>query len=538
MNNRNDNFYGADDSISDVLQEFEGVTLPQTTRVSSPAEAAANAEAAPAKAPLSQAKKKIIAAAAAVIVIAAAAGAGLIADCVNKNYAEIQGRLVPVSKVTEVSYDGIPSEEELLRLARCENLTTLDLTAADVQAEDIARIRSLLPDCRVVWTVDLGSVSARSDAEKVELDGAFREEWHNIRYLTDLETVRFTKVENWADVTGFMEQYGQYGYEWTVNILGTEYEWDTAALDLSGKTVSDAAALTDALTRLPSLTSADITGCGLTCEQISALRSAFGGCAFTWDYTLYSKTFTDADTELDLRDAPISSLEELKAALPYLDGVTRINLTDVAGIPSSEIEALADEYTSIKFVWRIYFGKWSVCTDAVSFSTWNEKEPDLRLTSKDVQVLKYCTELEALDLGHNSIRDISFLSSMPKLKILILADNDVRDITPIAGLTELEYAELFVNPITDLTPLYGLTKLRDLNLCWTSVKDVSGLTQITSLERLWMSNTRASDNQLYQVKKGLPDCKCNFTALGSTADGWREGERYEWMLNYFGKSVE
>ena len=46
------------------------------------------------------------------------------------------------------------------------------------------------------------------------------------------------------------------------------------------------------------------------------------------------------------------------------------------------------------------------------------------LNSDNVQVLKYCTKVKYLDLGHNDdINDISFVSYMPDLEVFIIAIN-------------------------------------------------------------------------------------------------------------------
>ena len=64
------------------------------------------------------------------------------------------------------------------------------------------------------------------------------------------------------------------------------------------------------------------------------------------------------------------------------------------------------------------------------------------MTSKDIQVLKYCTDLQALDLGHQRITDLSVIGNYLKdLRILILADNKVSDVSPLANLKHLHYLQ-------------------------------------------------------------------------------------------------
>ena len=143
--------------------------------------------------------------------------------------------------------------------------------------------------------------------------------------------------------------------------------------------------------------------------------------------------------------------------------------------------------------------------------------------------LKYCTQLEAIDLGHNNVSDLSFLTQWPHLKILIIIDSQkpVTDLSPLAELNELEYVELFMQGITDLTPLANKPKLLDLNLCHNSVTNLTPLYSDTSLERLWISyNKGLSDEQVAAFKEAVPGCQVETVEYQSTGAGWREHDRY------------
>ena len=50
------------------------------------------------------------------------------------------------------------------------------------------------------------------------------------------------------------------------------------------------------------------------------------------------------------------------------------------------------------------------------------------VTDAEAQVLKYCTKVKYLDLGHNEVlTDISFAAYMPELEVAIFAINDIDD---------------------------------------------------------------------------------------------------------------
>ncbi len=233
-----------------------------------------------------------------------------------------------------------------------------------------------------------------------------------------------------------------------------------------------------------------------------------------------------ADTELDLTGKELPMSEVLTKQMACFPRLSRLVLYEAKNLDNNKAEKICENLPDVEVVWTVYFGKWELRTDALAFSTLNSND-SFRYDSKEYSVLRYCTKLRALDLGHNVITDISFLESMPDLKILILADNRIKDISPLAKCENLEYIELFMNDIVDLTPLSGLKKLKDLNLCHNKAVDASPLKSLTQLERLWLSyNREMPESETAAVQEALPNCLCNFTIYYSTHGNWRGHDRY------------
>jgi len=111
----------------------------------------------------------------------------------------------------------------------------------------------------------------------------------------------------------------------------------------------------------------------------------------------------------------------------------------------------------------------------------------------DISGLEYCTNLQELDLIHNSIVNISPLTDLTNLQRLTLADNDIVDITPLADLTDLEFLYLAGNNFSDISPLSGLTKLEYLLIHNNYVSDISPLASLTNLQGLESSVNNISD---------------------------------------------
>ena len=184
-------------------------------------------------------------------------------------------------------------------------------------------------------------------------------------------------------------------------------------------------------------------------------------------------------------------------------------------------------------------GKWSLKTDAVAFSVLITDYDYTALTSEDIEVLKYCTDLRALDLGHQRITDLSVIGDyLTELRILILADNWVSDLTPLTKLKHLHYIELFVNPyLEDVSPLGECKEMVDINISHLyKIEDVSNLLDFPIVERFWIENTGVSDADVQMVVDAYPNANVNYDGWGSVDKGWRTHPRYYAMIDMFYKT--
>lgn len=200
-------------------------------------------------------------------------------------------------------------------------------------------------------------------------------------------------------------------------------------------------------------------------------------------------------------------------------------------VTRTKIDDLVAALPNVEFGWTIRIYEHTVRTDATAFSTLHRSSSTWH-GSRDFEVLKYCKNLLALDIGHNEIDDLSFLYDLPQLKVLIVACNQITDITPVGSLKNLEYLELFKNNIHDISCLSGLTNLIDLNICFNRIADLTPIMGLTQLERLWIFNSNNYSDDIpvdpavvKALKEALPNTYIDSTNW-STEGGWREHERY------------
>ena len=277
----------------------------------------------------------------------------------------------------------------------------------------------------------------------------------------------------------------------------------------------------------------DLTAYRLTVPQIRDVTSRCSARKVLWQLDVDGVTVKPDDTELDLSGHDLAGLGiDLYETFEMLPGLTRVDLCKT-GFTNAEYAALQDTFPDIRMIWEIVWHHWTFRTDVVAFSTMKTCAQTFFLYDEDAQYLRYCTDLVALDLGHNRVHDWSFLQYMPNLKILIAVDNQVKDLSWIKYTPKLEYLEFFVGYVTDLSFLQYTPNLKDLNISYNRVSDATYLYDLPNLERLWMEHTRIPYSDYVKLKETYPNAKIVRNGEGSIDQGWRTHERYYAMRSMF-----
>ncbi len=253
----------------------------------------------------------------------------------------------------------------------------------------------------------------------------------------------------------------------------------------------------------------------------------------------YQGKFTvDPQAEyIDLGDVQVKKIDKFIDFLRQMPNLKKVDMFATRIYPES-MDKLVESFPEVEFGWTMRIGDHWVRTDETAFSTLHGNS-SRQHNEDDFRYLKYCKNLQALDIGHNAVKDVSFLYDLPNLKVLILACNQIEDITPVGSLTKLEYLELFKNDIKDISCLVNCVNLLDLNICFNHIGDWSSLKALTKLERLWLfnSNNWADDQPvppkvIEELEEALPNCHIDSTSY-STLGGWRDHKRYYVVFNMF-----
>ena len=278
-------------------------------------------------------------------------------------------------------------------------------------------------------------------------------------------------------------------------------------------------------------------------------------CAAADDRISYNNLISfprNAET-LDFGDVRVTDWDAFPDFLRQFPNLKKVDMFS-SPIVNWRANELHDAFPDVKFGWTLRITcvldhhQHFVRTDATAFSTLHGSK-SREHNDTELAVLRYCTELRALDIGHNGVSDLSFLYDLPELRVLIVAINHISDLTPIASLKHLEYLEIFRNQITDLSPLSGLYSLKDLNIGYNMLTDISPLYSLGNLERLWLDRAAYYNyseygpdlpNEAEQVRllrEALPDTVIDCTSLHPTGGGWRKHPHYDAVFQTFKQGV-
>lgn len=457
---------------------------------------------------------------------------------------DVFGQLIP-EDASEISLNAadIKSFDALLSsLKQLNGLKTIDLNDFELSVDEKQQLTNAFPEAEIKCKtyIILSGEKVYTDASELSLSSIDAEELKNaLSALPSVTRVSSEEAIALDNKDALRAEFPNVDFDipGQIEIYGITVRDDAEELDLSGANI-EYGAFSEQLKRLPLLKKVSLYGTEISEDDQAALFSGFPDIRFSWDVDILGQKYDSETEDLDLSGNKKLTVDTVRQKLPLMRGVTRIDLSDI-NATNEELAALREEFPDVKVVWKLYMGKWSLKTDAVAFSVLIYHYDYTRLTSKDIEVLKYCTDLQALDLGHQSISDISVIGEYLKdLRILILADNRLNDLTPVSNLKHLHYIELFVNrPLTDVSPLGECKELVDINISHLySIKDISALLDFPQLERLWIEHTAVSAKDINLLKETYPNTKIVVEGYGSVDQGWRTHPRYKAMIDMFNKT--
>lgn len=376
--------------------------------------------------------------------------------------------------------------------------------------------------------VVIGGVAYPADTERFVVSDANFSEYAALRQFSNLQTLDLTAQELDAEEYEAIRRTvgGDVQIVWYVPFDGEKRISTTPELHLSHEPTEDDIACAACFTRLEKVT---VENSPLTFSLLSfvqAVRDENPECEWQCATSVYGVPIDSQTDILTLDNHAISDLTELKLALELFPHLQTVEMNE-CGLNDDIMGELREDYPEVTFVWTVHFLIYSLRTDAKCFSTLVAGGEPRGSEVEFAPVFRYCTELRALDLGHQYIADISEIRRLTKLQTLILADNRIEDISPLADLPDLNFVELFQNRISDVSPLTGLQHLEDLNIMYNSrITNHTELLKCKNLNRLYIAHCGLSAEDKQALIEGLPDgCELNTTNPNCVHGGWRDPEK-------------
>lgn len=420
-------------------------------------------------------------------------------------------------------------------------LVSLDLRGNELSRESIDQLKAALPDCEILWSVPIGAARFDSNSAALSLDAASDDLIDMLAYFPLLTSVTIKTPPDDATAQALTERYRAVSFVWDVVISGVTYPADTKSLNLSSA-APDLAALKAELMKLPALTEVVFGEEAFAPADQITLAQAYPAVSFVWNVQLLDDLAVRSDVaELDLRDYQVPDAAAFSEKLVLFPKLTRLDMCGT-GPSDEQMAAMRAEYPAIKFIWYTRVYNWVIRTDIKGFSCGQRRKfPDgmgwydggsfsyKRIRSEHFENLKYCTDLIALDIGHSTrVGNVDFIANLPKLRILDISLCDLTDISVLTTQPDLEFLELNYNYLTDITPIASLKKLKYLNLNNNNITSYDALLDLPALERLWISCSGLTDEQLEQMSATLMAKLPNLTIRASN-------KNKEYAMSYWRK---
>ena len=449
---------------------------------------------------------------------------------------------VVVAKVTDTELDLRESQlTEFNGIDKLSDLKLLDMRGLPVSIDTYNDIRAEVPsDCDVKWSIPIGSNTFDSDTNVISFSDA-QVDLSALTYFDKLDKVSAKGCTQYEQLKELSLSMPDCEFIWQIPFCGQTYPATTEELKLEKDTEATEA---EKLKLFPNLAHVDASGFN-DYETLFKLVEEMPYCSFYWTAKLADQKLSSTDTYVKLGKDSVTDVDKLIKQLSRLPLLKTVDMCD-CGLSNKAMDKLIEAFPEKKFIWIVKFGSdkyryWTLRTDATIFSTLNPSG-GTTLDQKDfAPIFKYCTDLVALDLGHNSISDIKAITNLKKLKVLILADNQISDISPLAELHDLEFLEIWTNRISDVSPLASLDNLKDVDLANNYVSDLTPLYTMKDLRSIRLDNSLATESnklnplsydQLNELGRALPDCHIEHL----TTDGfpfYRNTPRYLGMKMAF-----
>lgn len=337
------------------------------------------------------------------------------------------------------------------------------------------------------------------------------------------------------DIAALEQEYPQLDISWTLTLADQTLERDTRSLCLRGQKLSSADELERLLFYGPSLEKLELLESGLDNGALVQVRERHPGLELVWDVTIGERTFRTDVTELDLSEIPLTDVSQVEAMLPCFPELTLVDMSH-CGLSSEELDAFNRRWEDVRILWTVPLGEYyEIRTDATffmpyltGFSYYDDDLTELKYCTDMVCIdlghnpvsrcdfvatmpkLKY---LIIADTGISSLEPLRGLEELVYLEMFLTKVTDYSPLLDCPGLLDLNLAYTR----GDLSVLTGLTQLERLWFCPFG----------------WSKNLYKTYEDRDMLAEALPNTQVVLSSE-STGLGWRDHPRYREMRDILG----
>ncbi len=416
------------------------------------------------------------------------------------------------------------SEKDLEALDYFTELETVDALACRDYGNLLA-LRQRRPEVKVKYRVEIGGNTYSPDAKSVVLTSVAQAEISLLQYLPELESVSIGGGENTANFADLQIYCREHGYDFRVQIGETSAAVTDAEVTLRGAKEEELSLLKF----LTNLKKVHLESPEAPVESLLKLENTYPGVDITWSRTVAGKLFQSSDTLIDISNIPVTDLEAIEKEMTYFPNATQLEMHQ-CGVDNEEMALFRTNHREdYKVVWTVNLGpKLPTRTDVTSIMPARDGTSDFH--DAEAYNMRYCEDVEAIDIGHLDVRNIEFVRFMPKLKYLIVSWTGVNDLTPLSYCKELIFFEGTDAPIGDLTPLKECTALEDINVSASGAKNASALMDLPNLKHVWVIQR---GDLGWPFTQSRPDVTVRASGT-HTVSGWRTIPNYYKMRDALG----
>ena len=425
---------------------------------------------------------------------------------------------------------------ELYTLEHYPNLKTVDLsgsTCYDAIVEFIANHPDL--DVTYSVSLGGSEVSSMATAAILK-NADYASLLENLKYLPALTSIDLPAEALSAEqAVTLRETYPNVTLNYTVELFGNTYDSGTTELDLSGMTsdqVDEAAPKLGMLTNLTNVTLSN----SLSIEDVAKLQDANPNALFRYSFSLFGKTVSTADETVEYKNQAIGNEgeAEIRRALTVLDNCKRFVL-DNCKLDYEVLAKIREDFRDgPKVVWRVYYGKdgrYNSLTDTDLIRAVYNVTDDTCGPMRYCEDVKYMDIGH-----NETLTDLSFVGYMPNIEVLIASGCAATELVGFENCKKLTWLELaYCYKLKDIECLTGCESLRFLNLSHTSVSDFMPLDGLP-LERFVCLRPRASTKEQNTFISIHPKDQCITVFYGYSNPygyGWRYDDNGKTFNEYY-----